>query len=392
MKLIRFACVSLFACGNVVHGSASDAAAQDAAAADASAPIDAAAACGDGHRDRGEICFGAPITFNATDTAYDAHLADVDGDGALDLVYLTTDHLVFHAQSQGQFPATGINGPTVAGTYAIALQLNTSPVAELVVAGAALTTYVRPDQGAYAQASAIAMPAGKSCEALAAGKVTGGMLPDVATVYGSAIHLAQYAANLTATEIPAGGAGVAVPGANGLAIGALDSDAYADVVVSGQGINFLRGGVAGLGGINATPQTAVTDAVALGDLNGDHVLDIAFVEADAGRLSTMIATGTGGFLAPSSVPVDSIGQMIDTADIDGDGLTDVITVRKQSSGSAVIIALGRADGTLAPPVALAIPLTPDYLHADADYNGDGVNDIVVTDIHRKMITILTSTP
>ena len=106
----------------------------------------------------------------------------------------------------------------------------------------------------------------------------------------------------------------------------------------------------------------------------------------------MIATGTGGFLAPSSVPVDSIGQMIDTADIDGDGLTDVITVRKQSSGSAVIIALGRADGTLAPPVALAIPLTPDYLHADADYNGDGVNDIVVTDIHRKMITILTSTP
>jgi len=386
MMWIRFACVLLFACGNVVHGSAPDAAAGDA---DASAPVDAVAVCGDGHRAPGEICFAAPISFNATDVAYDAHLADVDGDGDLDLVYLISDQLVFHLQDHGQFAATGIAGPTVAGTYAVALQLNTSPTAELIVAGAALTAYVRSDPGNYAQVAAVAMPAGTSCSALATGKITGGALPDVVALYGSAIHVAQFAASLNATELPA----VTVSGIDDLVVGQIDSDAFTDVVIAGRnGVNFLRGSAVGLGPVTSTPQTASTDAVAVGDFNGDHDLDIAFIEASEGRVSTMIATGDGAFLAPTPLAVDGIGSLIESADIDGDGRTDVITVHKETDANAVIIALGRADGTLAPPVSLAIPITPDYLRADADYNGDGVNDIVVTDIHRQMITILTSAP
>ena len=387
MMLIRFGCVLLLACGKVVEGAAADAAQMPVT--DAGGPRDAVAICGDGHRDPGEVCFGAPITITGKDLVYDAHLADIDGDGDLDLVYLIGNQLVFHLQDRGQFAAAGLDGPTVTGTHAMALKLNTSAAAALVVAGTpALNAYVRTDQGAYTQVATIATASDST--ALAAGKITGGALPDIATIYGSAIHVARFDANLSLVEVSS----TAISGADDLAVGELTGDTFADVVVAGRpGVMLLRGGVSGLGAINDTPQTEPTDAVALGDIDGDHKLDIAFVVAGTpGQLGAMVAVGGGGFLAPTLIAVDSISHTLETTDLDGDGHADVIAVRKQTGNFAVLVSLGRADGTLAAPVVLPVPIAPDYLRVDADFNGDGINDIVITDTHRQMVIILPSSP
>jgi hypothetical protein len=388
MMWIRLGCILLVACGKVVDSAAVDAAA-DSAVDTTAPPRDAAPACGDGHRDPGEICFGAPITISAKDLAYDAHLADIDGDGDLDLVYLISDQLVFHLQTQHQFAANGLDGPAVAATCALSLQLNATAPAELVVAGSpALNVYARTDQGTYTTTGTIATTT--SCTAIAAGKITGGAVPDIATLYGSAVHLARFDANLNLAELTPGSAS----GGHDLAVGALDSDGFADVVVAGSaGVTFLRGSATGLGASNLTPHSAATDAVAVGDIDGDHNLDIAFVEAgNAGHLGVMRSDGSGGFLSPVAIAVDHIGGMLETADLDGDGHADFITVRTQTGSNAVLIALGQPDGTLAAPVALPIDIIPDYLRVDADFNGDGVNDIVITDTHGKAITILPSNP
>ena len=384
MMLIRFGCVLLFACGKVVDGAAAD-----AGAADGSGPPDATARCGDGHRDPGEVCYGTPIPITGKDVVYDAHLADVDGDGNLDLVYTISDQLVFHPQNRGQFAAAGLDGPTVTGTHALALQLNASAAAELVVAGnPAINAYARSDAGDYARIATLTTTT--DCSALASGKITGGALPDITTLYDSAIHVARFDANLNLVEVGGGSAS----GGSDLAVGTLVSDTFADVVVAGRtGVTFLRGGATGLGPINNTPQTAPTDAVALGDIDGDHKVDIAFVEAGAtGRLGTMLAVGSGGFLMPTGMAIDNIAGVLETADLDGDGHADFITARKQTGNNAVLVALGLPDGTLAAPVILPISIAPDYLRVDADFNGDGINDIVVTDIHRQTIMILPSTP
>jgi len=58
----------------------------------------------------------------------------------------------------------------------------------------------------------------------------------------------------------------------------------------------------------------------------------------------------------------------------------------------VLVALGQADGTLAPPIEIALPLKSAELSADGDLNKDGAVDLVVTDATGQQIYVLVSNP
>lgn len=59
---------------------------------------------------------------------------------------------------------------------------------------------------------------------------------------------------------------------------------------------------------------------------------------------------------------------------------------------AVLIAAGKTDGTLDDPIAIPIPTASLQVHANFDYNGDDVPDIVVTDPLAPMVYVIPSNP
>ncbi|WP_158750705.1 FG-GAP-like repeat-containing protein [Acidobacterium sp. S8] len=104
------------------------------------------------------------------------------------------------------------------------------------------------------------------------------------------------------------------------------------------------------------------------DLNADNNPDIAF-EGSTG-LITALNNGDGTFGAPITAPLSPATLLFD--DINGDGYPDLVM-----NGGTLAVYPGKGDGTFGTPPA-------EYLDADgtgqgirlADYNGDGIPDIV----------------
>jgi len=127
------------------------------------------------------------------------------------------------------------------------------------------------------------------------------------------------------------------------------------------------------------------DGIAVGDLNGDGIPDLAIVDFDnqdlsASRdLSILIGNGDGTFQPQKTYVLPGTGGPFPTAvavgDFNSDGKLDV-AVADASSPAAVAILLGNGDGTLQPAVSYPVTITPQSLSV-ADLNGDGNLDLVV---------------
>src|SRR5216683_2667725 len=82
-------------------------------------------------------------------------------------------------------------------------------------------------------------------------------------------------------------------------------------------------------------------SVAVGDFNGDGLLDVAV--GTRGGLSVMLGVGDGTFAAPSYYWL-GMGPSVAVGDFNGDGLLDLAIA---NSSSSVSVLLGRGDGTSA---------------------------------------------
>ena len=176
-----------------------------------------------------------------------------------------------------------------------------------------------------------------------------------------------------------------VPGSGVLATGMappvdLNGDGHLDLVVShSTGVNTYLGngnGTFRVGG-NAGGSNK-TQAVAVGDLNGDGVPDVASVENTTnGRLLVAFGAGDGSF--STAAPVSTIGiDLSDVAigDIDHDGHADVVVAHK--GGGTIRIFFGNGDGTFAANEPLAISVKPKFL-AVRDWDEDGDLDLGIID-------------
>jgi hypothetical protein len=80
-------------------------------------------------------------------------------------------------------------------------------------------------------------------------------------------------------------------------------------------------------------------ALAMGDLDGDKLDDLAFVDDERQRLRILIQQAAGGFAeaAESDEPViESPGQCLRIADLDGDGRNDFVLSTTVSSGNPAV--------------------------------------------------------
>ena len=276
------------------------------------------------------------------DPPIDHAIADLDGDGVLDMAFARASGNVVEIRYVGAF---GVFGPPV----------------ELAVAD-------HP-------------------EGIAGGDVDGDGRPDlVACSSGGAgaISLLRNRGDgsFERTDFPANGP------ARFCALGDLDGDGRPDLVLS-YTANAQIAVAHNTGGGFAAPVPYATrpspTSVALADLDGDGRLDVVVLTSpsspganttglDRGAVSVYPGAGDGTLGAPASYATGNPPRDLVVADLDSDGLLDVATIVLDDRAVAVLRNDG--SGALLPRSLLSVGNVPIALAA-GDLDGDGAVDLVV---------------
>jgi hypothetical protein len=165
-----------------------------------------------------------------------------------------------------------------------------------------------------------------------------------------------------------------------------NADGILDLVVSlrGGAIQVLIGqGSAGVGNGQFVPLTAVPAAgspkgLALGDMDGDGLLDVV-VASEGASISILRGLGAGGvpsgqFEAWRVLPASGSTFDVTVADFNKDGRLDIASANYV--GQSISIILGSADFTFLGAVTLSVPGQPLGIDS-GDFNHDGFPDLVV---------------
>lgn len=161
-------------------------------------------------------------------------------------------------------------------------------------------------------------------------------------------------------------------------------------LIGGNAIEILLGngtGGRGNGGFTVSPFTVVNSTgtgLVTGDFNHDGITDLAFTEVGAGYVDVMAGNGTGGvgngtFAAPVRYRAGlASARDLAVADFNGDGIADLVTTL--ASDSLVVMSgggsNGAGDGTFHPTVTVPCTGSPAALLV-GDFRNDGVPDALV---------------
>ncbi len=286
--------------------------------------------------------FGAEQLFAVAAPPLDIAVADLDGDGALDIATIAT-------ASGGMLPGDGAGGfaPEVAfalaaGSAALAAgDLDEDGVADLVVA------HTGPGQ--------VGLLAGGA----------GGLFDEVAFTAGT--------------------------GPVGIALGDFVVDRNVDVLtIDATGLAALSGNGGGLFGQPiVTPVAGAATDLAAADFNDDGTLDVAVVETDGDRVVVFFGNGLGAFGGAVPYAVGVAPAAIATADFDGDGAPDLAVVGNGDDSLTVL--RGQGNGSFDDEPPLTVGSMPVAL-AVGDFNGDAQPDLAVAQAGDDSIGIVLSNP
>jgi hypothetical protein len=161
-----------------------------------------------------------------------------------------------------------------------------------------------------------------------------------------------------------------------VATGDVDGDGDADVVTAntfGNSVSVLLGmGDGTLGGRVDYPTGSESDGVAIGDFNGDSRPDLAVTNREGDNISVLLGTGGGSFGAATTYGTGDRATSIVATDLTNDGILDLAVANQY--GYSISFLRGIGDGTFATPVNISVNF-PKCVTA-ADLNGDGNMDLV----------------
>lgn len=180
-----------------------------------------------------------------------------------------------------------------------------------------------------------------------------------------------------------------------VAMGDLNGDGVNDLAVSNQGdgtVTILLGN--GTGAFTQAPGSPIAVgqfpvSVAMGSLNADGFADLAVANAGSNSVTILLGNGTGTFSQASGSPiaVGSEPRSVAMGRLNGDSLTDLAVVNGRSD--SVTILLGNGNGTFnqAAGSPVAVGSSPSSV-AVGSFNRDGLADLAVANAGSDSVTIL----
>jgi hypothetical protein len=361
---------------------------------DAAPAIDAAvdglveARCGDGIRVPGEVCFRAgPQHLVTENPPNDAQLADVDGDGDLDVFYLAGGEMRYHVNTGGGVFAEAF----AAGFASYGGQIDTRDLdgdgrVEILIGDWDQFTLWRSGGTApitHTLAGTIATPT--NLRDIVFANLDGAGRPEVVALHEGQLQLATIGADLSLT---AGDTLVIDPNQYGMTTGRFDADGRDDLLVSGAaGVLLLRGNAAG--GLEAPVATGISEwKIVASDVDGDGHADVV---STAQETQVLVARGNGDGTFQPQVMLEAPVWTFAVGDLDGDGNDDMLAL---DYDGRLQVLLGRDEGTLAAAVMVPVEVTTwaDTIAIGGDVNGDGAPDVVINDGESEIVTVLISDP
>jgi FG-GAP-like repeat/FG-GAP repeat len=131
-----------------------------------------------------------------------------------------------------------------------------------------------------------------------------------------------------------------------------------------------------------------THSVAVGDFNGDGILDLAATNRGLNNVALLFGKGSGSFVDPVTFPVGDRPTAIQTADFNGDGELDLVVLNSRTATYSIFLGDGTGGfigkATLSPLLAGNAPTG----FSVRDVNGDGLLDLVGGNEQGDVLTLL----
>jgi hypothetical protein len=321
-------------------------------------------------------------------------IADLDGDGDLDLAVPVCASYgkvqLFRNQGDGTFANAGTQSADYY-PYSMALaDLNGDEKLDLVIANSDSRSYptatltVRLGNGDLTFGPRMDYPLGdgnRGAYHVAIGDFNRDDVPDVAVVIVDAhcVVLVQGLGDGT-LGTPVSYYGGYRP--RSVAIADLDGDDVLDLAVAHDDENLYDVWVllgVGDGSMVAPRSYAVGDdprGVAIGDLDGDGVPDLAVANLFSDSVSVLLGTGDGGFAPAIDYSVGYRPASVAIGDLDGDGDLDLALPISDYDRGKVSLLLNQGDGTFGAALPCSSSPEPRFI-AIGDLNGDDIPDLVV---------------
>jgi hypothetical protein len=194
------------------------------------------------------------------------------------------------------------------------------------------------------------------------------------------VTIAQTGANGTFSSA----LGYAIPPNAGETVGDFNGDGKLDLATESTHQILLGNGDGTFQGTFFTALGNGASKSVSADLNGDGMPDLVALNRGDGTVSVLLGRGNGAFLAQKVFPVGSGPEDFAAGDLNGDGMLDLVV----ASNNGVSILTGNGDGTFAAPSPLPLPADVYGSVAVADFNADGVPDLLVSDWNLQTVEVI----
>ena len=349
--------------------------------------------------------------------------ADFNGDGKLDVAVAdeSSNNLEILTNSgTAAGTASFSSGTVTTGSFPVAVvaaDLNADGKPDLVAVDGGATTisvFINTTAAGSSVASFAArktFTVGNSPSAVAVGDFNGDGKPDLAvsnfsdnnvsvlfntTTAGSAIPAFSAASNFSTGTSP-----------QSVAVGDLNGDGRPDLAIANYSssnvsvlLNTAAAGATSPSFASATNFSVGSEpqSVAMVDLNGDGLRDLAVANFAGNSVSVLLSTTAAGATAPSFATQQvfwggNLPATVTVADLNGDGKPDLAMAARGDTSVALLMnttAVGSATTSFVTQGTLSLGVTPQAATL-ADVDGDGKPDVLALDGHDSEVQVLLNT-